>query len=79
MAGLDRLSILCRQSHTIVREAGGQTFSRCHPDGVKYAWHLHYLVHGWIPAQCIVTQFGYEEFLQLCTERNIKEGKNLWP
>lgn len=49
---LDRLNILWDRSDILVRQAGGNYYKR-HEDGVQNVWAGHYLVYGWIPAQCV--------------------------
>jgi hypothetical protein len=72
---MERLNILWARSDELVRQAGGNTYSGKHRDGVEYAWPEHYLVYGWIPAQCVIETFTIQDFRQLCKERDIKEGQ----
>jgi hypothetical protein len=72
---MERLNILLARSDELVRQAGGNTYSGKHRDGVEYAWPEHYLVYGWIPAQCVIETFTIQDFRQLCKERDIKEGQ----
>lgn len=72
---LDRLKIWWQRSDLLVQQMGGKCWSELyHPDGIQYAWHSHYLVYGWIPAECIIATFDLASFRRECEQRNIKEG-----
>jgi hypothetical protein len=75
---MDRLNILWQQSDTLVREARGETYGATHEDRVKFAWPGHYLVYGWIPAQCVIQKYTAQRFQQLCKERSIKAARYLY-
>jgi hypothetical protein len=72
---MERLNILWHQSDVLVEQAGGKAYNGRYQDGVQFAWPRHYLVYGWIPAQCVIKTFTLQRFRQLCKERNIQEGQ----
>ena len=74
---LDRLNIPWGRSDMLVQQAGGKCYSDKHLDDVQYAWNGHYLVYGWIPAQCVIKTFSIQHFQQLCEEHDIKKGQHL--
>lgn len=53
---------------------GGNTYSQEHPTGVENAREGHHLASGWIPAQCELARFTFDEFRALKAERDITEG-----
>lgn len=76
-AKMERLNLLFDRSDFLVQGAGGRPYSATSPNGVKFAWHSHYLVYGWIPAQCVVKIFTLEQFRDICKNRNIRPGQYL--
>jgi hypothetical protein len=76
---LERCGILWDHSDNLVRRSGGTARTKNNPGGVKNAYARHVLVHGWIPAQCILNVFTVEEFGQRCDERYITESKQKLP
>jgi len=60
---LDCLAILWERSDQLVHSLGMK--------GVKYAWPDHYLVYGWIPAQCIIRTLPFGDFLSMYEEQGI--------
>ncbi|KAF2227601.1 hypothetical protein BDZ85DRAFT_315158 [Elsinoe ampelina] len=73
---MDRLDVFWDRSDTMVkRYARGKTYTM-KEDGVKYTSPDHYLVHGWIPAQCICHVYDFEHFDSRCRELGIPEDKD---
>ena len=77
-AKMERLNLLFDRSDFLVQSAGGRPYSATSPNGVKFAWHGHYLVYGWIPVQCIVKIFTLAQFRDICEDRNIRPGQYLF-
>lgn len=71
-AKMERLNLLFDRSDFLVQSAGGSL------DSVKFAWQSHYLVYGWIPAQCVVKIFTLDQFRGICENRNIRPGQYLF-
>lgn len=71
-AKMERLNLLFNRSNFLVQSAGGSLNS------VKFACQSHYLVYGWIPAQCIVRIFTRDQFRGICENRNIRPGQYLF-
>ena len=44
------------------------------PRGIKFAFPNHYLVHGWIPAECIIVTYSQNQFRDICGSKDNKEG-----
>lgn len=76
-AKMERLNLLYDRSDILVQCAGGRLYSTTNPNGIKFAWHSHYLVYGWIPVQCIVKLFTLAQFRDICKDRNIRPGQYL--
>lgn len=69
---MDRLGILWERSDILVESVGMQRHrKRQSSGGVKYAWFEHYLVYGWIPAQCVIRVFPFTQYRRMCDERGI--------
>jgi hypothetical protein len=64
---MERLNILWHQSDVLVEQAGGKAYSGRYQDGVQFAWPRHYLVYGWIPAQCVIKTLTLQRFRQPST------------
>ncbi|KAI9793250.1 MAG: hypothetical protein M1816_000671 [Peltula sp. TS41687] len=71
---LDRLKIPWQRSDELVRQRRGSCFSHQNDQGIKFAWPRHYLVYGWVPAQCVVRTFDLQTFRQVCERQGVKEG-----
>lgn len=73
-AKLEKLGLLFDRSDFLLRSAEGRQYGAGNQDGVKFTWASHYLVYGWIPAQCIVTTFTLAKFRSVCEDCNIGPG-----
>jgi hypothetical protein len=71
---LERLGVLCERSKALVMLTGGNAYSQEHPTGVENAREGHHLASGWIPAQCELARFTFDEFRALKADRDITEG-----
>ncbi|KAL9039062.1 MAG: hypothetical protein Q9180_002756 [Flavoplaca navasiana] len=74
-AKMERLKIPIYRSDFLVQSAGGSRFTLTNPEGVKFAWDIHYLIYGWIPKPCIVRTFSLPEFRDICRARNIQPSQ----
>lgn len=74
-AKMERMRLLFDRSDLLLKCAGGRPYRSTNPDGVKFTWPSHYLVYGWIPVQCIVTNFTLARFRDVCKGRNIRPGQ----
>lgn len=71
VARLNILRIPWQRSDELVREEGGHCYSKLHRGGINFAWSNHYLVYGWVPAECILATFDFEAFRQACLRSGI--------
>ena len=74
VANLNKLNILWERSDLLGQQARERVYSGKHENGVHFAWSAHFLVYGWIPAQCVIRRYTARMFLQLCKERSITKG-----
>ena len=72
---LDRMNVLWIRSDLLVQQSGEECYSGRTRNGVQYAWPGHYLVFGWIPAQCIIKTLTMQRFRILCKDNAISEGQ----
>ncbi|KIV83144.1 hypothetical protein, variant [Exophiala sideris] len=67
---LNRLGILWERSVDLTRSVGLEE--------VKYAWREHFLVYGWIPAQCLICVVPFAQFRIMCEKRGITTGRKVY-
>lgn len=70
---LRKMGIKHQMSTDQVREVGLDTYSKEHRNGVHYATESQWLVHRWIPKECIVGGLSIRQFQAFCTKKGILE------
>jgi len=65
---LDHMNILCETSRHLVDKIGAKRSNPREPHGVHYATNKHWMVHGWIPIQCIDRLISLEDFQHVCSQ-----------
>jgi hypothetical protein len=61
---LDRLNIFWCRSDFLVEfyTTCGRYSKERNPSGIKFAYSKHYLVHGWVPTECIIVTYSQNQF-----------------
>lgn len=72
---LQKLGSWCRRSTDVVEDLGIAKYSRNCPDGVHYATDSHWLIHCWIPQECVETEMDFEDFRLFCEGMGIVSRK----
>ncbi|KAK7978608.1 hypothetical protein PG988_006098 [Apiospora saccharicola] len=70
---LAKMGISFQRSTDLVRQFGMNPYRRSHKDGVHYATESHWMVHRWVPDECIGGWMSTNQFQKFCTEQGILE------
>ncbi|KAK8134792.1 hypothetical protein PG984_006804 [Apiospora sp. TS-2023a] len=60
---LRMLGIRFQRSADLVHQFGLDTYSKRHPNGVHYATDSHWMIHQWVPEECIMGEMTIHQFL----------------
>ena len=74
---LDRLNIFWCRSDFLVEcyTTCGRYSEKRNPCGIKFAYSKHYLVHGWVPTECIIATYSQNQFRDICRRKDIRGGE----
>lgn len=70
---LQKLGSWCRRSTEVVEELDISKYNRSCPDGVQYVIDSHWLIHRWVPQECIETEMRFDDFRSFCKGIGIVE------
>lgn len=63
---LQKVGSWCRRSTHVVEDLGIAKYHWNCRDGVQYVTDSHWLIHRWVPQECIETEMEFEDFRSLC-------------
>jgi len=68
---LRRLGAWCYRSTDLVKDLDITTRARDSPHGVQFATSSHWLIHRWVPEECIETTMKFDDFHSFCEANGI--------